>query len=174
MADTGDPSYIPVLVDYLRFSALLGEDNRNTIIRALFDLSVAAPDELEGSAQFWDWWVRWVGKHTEIKGPEGYHGFKGRLFSRMVDPEQSDFIHSGVDTRIRVEEIVWGGVARDGIPDLTNPRVITPGEADYLFDDDRVFGVSFNGEHRAYPLRILNAHEMANDVVGGVPFALAY
>ena len=92
----------------------------------------------------------------------------------MVDPEQSDFIHSGVDTRLRVEEIVWGGVARDGIPDLTNPRVITPREADYLFDDDRVFGVSFNGEHRAYPLRILNAHEMANDVVGGVPFALAY
>ena len=174
MADTGDPSYIPVLVDYLRFSGLLGEDNRNTIIRALFDLSGAAADELEGSSQFWDWWVRWVGKHSEIKGPEGYHGFKGRLFSRMVDPEQSDFIHSGVDTRLRVEEIVWGGVARDGIPDLTNPRVITPREADYLFDDDRVFGVSFNGEHRAYPLRILNAHEMANDVVGGVPFALAY
>ena len=43
-----------------------------------------------------------------------------------------------------------------------------------LINDDRVFGVSFNGEHRAYPLRILNAHEMANDVVGGVPFALAY
>ena len=174
MVATGDPSYIPVLVDYLRFSGLLGEDNRNTIIRALFDLSGAAPDELKGSAQFWDWWVRWVGKHSEINGPDEYHGFKGRLFSRMVDPDQSDFIHSGVETRIRVEEIVWGGVPRDGIPDLTNPRVISPQEAGYLFDDDRVFGVSFNGEHRAYPLRILNAHEMANDVVGGVPFALAY
>ena len=52
--------------------------------------------------------------------------------------------------------------------------MITPEEASYLFDADRVFGISFNGEHRAYPLRILNAHEMANDVVGGVPFALAY
>ena len=38
----------------------------------------------------------------------------------------------------------------------------------------QVFGVSINGEHRAYPLRILNAPEMANDVVGGVSFALAY
>jgi len=174
MADSGDPSYIPVLVDYLRFSGLLGEDNRNTIIRALFDLSGAAPDELTGSAQFWDWWVRWVGKHSEVQGREGYAGFKGLLFSQMVDPRQSDFIHGGVDHRIRLEEIVWGGVPRDGIPDLTNPRVISPQEAGYLFDDDRVFGVSFNGEHRAYPLRILNAHEMANDVVGGVPFALAY
>ena len=174
MADSGDPSYIPVLVDYLRFSGLLGEDNRNTIIRALFNLSGAAPDELKGSAQFWDWWVRWVGKHSEVQGPEAYAGFKGLLFSQMVDPRQSDFIHGGVDHRIRLEEIVWGGVPRDGIPDLINPRVISPQEAGYLFDEDRVFGVSFNGEHRAYPLRILNAHEMVNDVVGGVPFALAY
>ena len=92
----------------------------------------------------------------------------------MVDPEQSDFINSGVDSGIRLEEIVWGRVPRDGIPDLINPRVVTPQEAGYLFDDDRVFGVSFNGEHRAYPLRILNAQEMANDVVGSAPFALAY
>ena len=92
----------------------------------------------------------------------------------MVDPEQSAFINSGVDSGIRVEEIVWGGVPRDGIPDLINPRVVTPQEAGYLFHDDRVFGVSFNGEHRAYPLRILNAHEMANYVVGSAPSALAY
>ena len=54
-----------------------------------------------------------------------------------------------------MEERVGGGRARDGHPDLTNPRVIPRQEAGYLFDDDRVFGVSFNGEHRAYPLRIL-------------------
>ena len=65
-------------------------------------------------------------------------------------------------------------MSKDGIPDLIDPPVIPEGEAAYLLPDDRVFGVSFNGEHRAYPLRILNAHEMTNDVVGGVPFALAY
>ena len=54
MGDNGDPSYIPVLVNFLCFSGLLGEDNRNTIIRNLFNLSSAAPDELTGSAQFWD------------------------------------------------------------------------------------------------------------------------
>ena len=76
--------------------------------------------------------------------------------------------------RIRLEEIAWGGVGKDGIPDLRYPPVVTAGEADYLEPPDRVFGVSINGEHRAYPLRILNLHEMANDIVGGVPFALAY
>ena len=29
-----------------------------------------------------------------------------------------------------------------------------------------MFGVSINGDSRAYPLRVLNWHEMANDVVG--------
>ena len=62
----------------------------------------------------------------------------------------------------------------DGIPDLQNPSTLAPHEADYLSLDDRVFGVSINGEHRAYPLRIINAHEMANDIVGGEPIALAY
>ena len=76
--------------------------------------------------------------------------------------------------RIQLEEIAWGGVGKDGIPDLRYPPVVTAGEADYLESSDRVVGVSINGEHRAYPLRILNLHEMANDIVGGVPFALAY
>ena len=62
----------------------------------------------------------------------------------------------------------------DGIPDLQFVPVLTPDEATYLQPSDRVFGVSINGEHRAYPLRIINAHEMANDTLGGEPIALAY
>jgi hypothetical protein len=34
--------------------------------------------------------------------------------------------------------------------------------------------VTLNGQSRAYPHRIMDWHEMANDVVGGVPVALAY
>ena len=37
-----------------------------------------------------------------------------------------------------------------------------------------MFGVEIEGDARAYPLRILDWHEMLNDVVGGVPVALAY
>ena len=85
-----------------------------------------------------------------------------------------EFMYPGVPTAIRLEEVVWGGVRRDGIPDLQFPPHVTPEEATYLETDDRVFGVSINGEHRAYPLRVLNPHEMANDTVGGVQFALAY
>jgi hypothetical protein len=112
-------------------------------------------------------------QHPEIKPPQGYAGWKGRFYS-FIDPRMGAFLYDGVKTEIRLGEIAWGGVARDGIPDLTNPPVLSPEEAGYLSPDHRVFGVSIDGEHRAYPLRILNPHEMANDVWGGVPFALVY
>ena len=52
--------------------------------------------------------------------------------------------------------------------------MLTAEEADYLDADNVVFGIALNGEARAYPRRILDWHEMANDVVGGVPVSLAY
>jgi len=75
---------------------------------------------------------------------------------------------------VRIEEAVWGGVRVDGIPALVNPKMQNAAQADYLDESEPVFGVSINGDNRAYPLRILDWHEMANDVVGGKAVALAY
>lgn len=121
----------------------------------------------------WDWWIQWLGNHPEIQPPDGFDAWKGQLYS-LLDPAMGAFLYDGVKTEIRLEEVVWGGVVKDGIPDLINPPVVSPVEATYLLPSDRVFDVLLNGESRAYPLRILNPHEMANDVVGGAPIALAY
>jgi hypothetical protein len=43
-----------------------------------------------------------------------------------------------------------------------------------MLPDDPVIGVAINGDVRAYPRRIIDWHEMVNDVVGGVPVSLAY
>ncbi len=43
-----------------------------------------------------------------------------------------------------------------------------------VVNDDRVLGVVIGGEARAYPLRILNAHEVVNDTLAGVPIAVTY
>ena len=40
--------------------------------------------------------------------------------------------------------------------------------------DELVFGIEINGNTRAYPLRMMDWHEMFNDVIGGVPVALAH
>ena len=94
----------------------------------------------------------------------------------LIDPRFGEFLAPAAQgSRINVTEIAWGGVRPDGIPDLQNaPCRCGRSGQDYLQPSDRVFGVSINGEHRAYPLRIVNAHEMANDVLGGEPIALAY
>jgi hypothetical protein len=90
-----------------------------------------------------------------------------------IDPRFSQFLKDEYPSTIRVEEIMWGGVVVDGIPALDNPTLIAE-KADYLMDGEPVFGVSINGDSRAYPLRILDWHEMVNDVVGGIPMSLAY
>ena len=119
--------------------------------------------------------MEWLGNRPdEYRPPEGYLEWKIDLLS-IIDPRFEELLASAEETaRIDVTELAWGGVRPDGIPDLRNAPVIPAAEADYLNEADRVFGVSINGEHRAYPLRIMNPHEMANDVLGGEPIALAY
>jgi hypothetical protein len=41
-------------------------------------------------------------------------------------------------------------------------------------DDEPVVGLDFNGDERAYPVRLLSLHEIVNDVVGGQPVAVTW
>ncbi|MCH7605742.1 MAG: DUF3179 domain-containing protein [Chloroflexi bacterium] len=167
---SGNPAYIPILIDLLRVQ--FHRSGRLTLGSNLVRLIDQAEGPLADELADWGWWVEWLGNHPEVRPPVGYDGWKGR-FLAFIDPKMGAFFYDGVKSRIRLEEAVWGGVPTDGIPDLTNAPVVSPADAEYLVPTDRVFGVSINGEHRAYPLRILNPHEMANDVLGGVPIALA-
>ena len=72
------------------------------------------------------------------------------------------------------DEIHHGGPQRDGIPALSNPKFITYAEADWLEPDDRVIGIEIDGERRAYPIRILNYHEIVNDRIADTGFAITY
>ena len=172
MGESGDTSFVPVLIDLLYFRLYFGFLN----IRTPIDPIKSALTKLTGenfAEPAWRDWFLWLGRHPEFEAPPEYADWKSQLFI-WIDPRISLFFYNGVEARIRLEEIVWGGVRKDGIPDLTDAPVIPASQATYLNPDDRVFGVSINGEHRGYPLRILNPHEMANDVVGGEPIALAY
>ena len=82
-------------------------------------------------------------------------------------PRFSAYFDEVGEPSIRLDEIVWGGVRQDGIPPLRNPTMLAADDIGYLEDDHIVFGISVNGDARAYPKRILAWHEMFVDVVGG-------
>ncbi len=161
--ELGNPAAIPALIELLRFDRLFGTE------------AVPALERLAGEKVGEDWpaWVEWLQKHDEIRPNPGFLAWKSNLFSSL-DPAFEKFLYPGVPHRIRIEEIVWGGVRKDGIPALTNPKHVKPETVTYLTPKELVFGVSINGDHRAYPHRIMDWHEMFNDVVGGKPVTLSY
>ncbi|MGH2620716.1 MAG: DUF3179 domain-containing protein [Anaerolineales bacterium] len=163
-----DPRFIAVLIEVMRANEIglaLGIDYSST---------VTALESLSGQALGANWpaWVEWYGG-TDLVPPPGFTGWKGQLLS-FIDPRFAEFLTEEAPSRIRVEEILWGGVTVDGIPALDQAEMIPAVEADFLLAGEPVFGVEINGDARAYPLRILDWHEMANDLVGGVPMSLAY
>lgn len=70
---------------------------------------------------------------------------------------------------VPLDEIVSGGPPKDGIPAIDNPRfVLADGEdVEFLDASDRVLGVDIRGKKKAYPIKILNWHEIVNDRLGG-------
>jgi hypothetical protein len=78
------------------------------------------------------------------------------------------------DALVPVDEIHHGGPPRDGIPALDSPRFVTAGEADFLDATDRVLGMAYNGVAKAFPVRILNYHEIVNDEIGGEPVMVSF
>ena len=70
-------------------------------------------------------------------------------------------------------EIHRGGPPKDGIPAIDRPRFVKAHEAQ-MKPGDRILGVERNGEAKAYPVRILNWHEVVNDSVGGEPVSVTY
>ncbi|MXZ92498.1 MAG: DUF3179 domain-containing protein, partial [Chloroflexi bacterium] len=120
-------------------------------------------------------WREWIGaRHDEYAPPPDYGRWKVNALA-VIDPDIAAILEPGIDhSRVNLTEVVWGGVRLDGIPPLEHAPYVLPEEADYLLPDDRVFGVSINDENRAYPLRVMNAHELANDTLGGEPISLVY
>jgi len=75
---------------------------------------------------------------------------------------------------IPINEIHSGGPGKDGIPALYDPDFISGDEVKYLRTSDRILGLFINGVAKAYPIRILNWHELANDLVGEKEVLVSY
>jgi hypothetical protein len=69
---------------------------------------------------------------------------------------------------------IKSSVPKDGIPSIDNPKFVSADKADFILDHELVIGVNLNGVIKAYPLFILNWHEIVNDFFSETPVAITY
>lgn len=72
------------------------------------------------------------------------------------------------------EYVKSGGPPRDGIPAIDQPLFVAADKAGFLSPSDRVLGLSLEGVAKAYPIKILDRHEVVNDRFGDQPVAVTY
>ena len=183
IADSGDPRVAWLLSDILRF---VGRGEVETALVDAFEnltgASLADDPVLERSSwqSMTDHLIAW-----DFPALEGYPQWKSQLFTR-VEPKWQAFFDDG-DALIDWRIVSWGGVLIDDrplgtvtgcvrgcIPALDDPAVTDAGGGNWYPDDRIVFGVTVNGESRAYPKNIMEVHEMVNDTLGGRRLGIPY
>ncbi|MFQ5597476.1 MAG: DUF3179 domain-containing protein [Nitrospiria bacterium] len=75
---------------------------------------------------------------------------------------------------IPTSEILSGGPPKDGIPAILKPKFVPIDKAGFLREEDRILAVVHNGEAKAYPILIMNWHEIVNDRIGGKRVFVTY
>ena len=162
--ETWQPGYAAMLIDVFHFA-------REAEV-AGFTISALEEGTRRSFGNDMDAWYEWLWAQPYRPHPD-YAEFMHRLY-RNLDPRFAAYFANDRAATIRLDEVRWGGVLQDGIPPLRGPKMISAAEADYLGDDNVVFGIAINDDIRAYPKRILAWHEMFTDVVGGIPLAGVY
>lgn len=118
----------------------------------------------------------------DMPAPPDYLNYKRQIYTSVLPAWTPLFSPGTIDWR----HVSWGGVGIDSrgfdktdlpcncIPAADNPEVSGVKDAGWLNDNATVFGISVNGEHRAYPRRIMEVREMVNDTLGGRSLGIPY
>lgn len=94
-----------------------------------------------------------------------------------VSGEEPSF-NNGFDVEnglIKPNEIDHGGPGRDGIPSLDSPKFLAGSARETQIDStERIMGVNLNGVAKAYPIKILELHEIVNDQFNGTALTITF
>lgn len=166
---SGAESYLPPLLDLLALAATAEE-----WYRVLDTMTQLIGEPMRGVERPWRttslaWFER-----AERALPPDYLAFKRELFATHLSPEFDRFLAEDRGPFPPLDEIAFGGVIPGDIPALDHPAHVAAGEATFLPEDAPVIGVVVAGEARAYPNRILDWHELANDTLGDRRIALSW
>ena len=96
------------------------------------------------------------------------------LFSSAVSAVERKNGFDVSNALIDVDEILSGGPKKDGIPAIDKPKFVAAKRADFLSPKERVLGLVIDGVAKAYPIKILNWHEIVNDRIHNSSFVVTY
>jgi len=88
--------------------------------------------------------------------------------TKQINPKHLEFIENN---------LVSGGVPKDAIPSVDNPRYVSADVAeakDYVSGDELIFGYVSDGQAYAYPQSIMYWHEIVNEEFGGEKVSITY
>lgn len=94
------------------------------------------------------------------------------VWNALAAPVKNGFDLAGA--LVPAAEILPGGPPREGIPAIDRPRFVAARAVKFLKPEDRLLGLTLHGVAKAYPIRILNWHEIVNDRFGDTPVAVTY
>ena len=170
-----DPRLAWLISDLMRFA---GRAELNVL------LASAASDLLGTTLQIHNAWglvtdhlIAW-----DIPAPPDYLAVKRSIYTSIIPGWDRIFVEGDIDWR----HVSWGGVLIDDrphdktdevcncIPAADNPEVVSAKDATWPDDDDIIFGITVNGESRAYPRQIMEVREMVNDTLGGRDLGIPY
>lgn len=100
----------------------------------------------------------------------GWLGYQAPGYWQARDPLNGFTVQEAL---VDPAEILPGGPGRDGIPAIDRPRFTPAGQA-RLAARARVLGISHRGQARAYPIAVLERHEIVNDRIGCQPLVISY
>ncbi len=182
IARHGDARVAWFLSDLLRF--LRGGPLVRAVLEGFAELTGVEISEVNPWRDTTDYLLAW-----DIPAFDEYATYKGELFV-LVEPGWAPFFEDaapGKDSAIDWRIVSWGGVLIDDrplgdpdvcfrgcIPALDDPKTTDAAGGDWYDDEGIVFGVSLNGEARAYQKNIMEVHEMVNDTLGGRRIGLPY
>jgi hypothetical protein len=97
MAYSGNQTYIPVLLEFLRFQV---QQEATIDMTSYFsrlndnvppeELMIFSPEQSE-----WNWWIEWLGNNPQVQPSDGYVGWKGQLYT-ILDPGLGGFLYDGI------------------------------------------------------------------------------
>lgn len=110
-----------------------------------------------------------------------YGAYQNKQIANASWPALDGGVYTSAVTRgdvaslIPDDQLYDSGVVESGIPALTNPKYASVLASDVVIADDLPgIDLEIDGQHRFYPVQIMNWHEVVNDTIGGKDVAITY